>query len=386
VYSVTDYLWMIADGARTSAYAEALRAVVGPGDRVLEVGAGFGFFSVIAAQAGAAHVDAVDTNPAIHLGARVAAVNGCADRIAFHHRNIADVTLPQPADVLLIDVRGPTPFGSRSLEVLIDARDRLLRPGGRIVARADRVMVAPSRTPAAFRREVHAAHGREGLNLEPVEQIVFDTPMRCPIAPDELVRDGRSWVVLDYQALKSTTASGSAVWQLDKGTAVDGLALWFETDLADGIGFSTRPGAGSFAYTQLFIPFRRPVVTERGGRFRVEIAARQMHENYLWSWRGWLAPEGSSDEELVFDQNSLAELVLDPAAMPLTGADTIPGRGPKAAALLALLSRIDGRRSVGALSATLAGDMPDLFVNQGAAREFVAAWVLRLAQLERGEG
>ena len=27
MYSVTDYLWMIADGARTSAYAEALRAV-----------------------------------------------------------------------------------------------------------------------------------------------------------------------------------------------------------------------------------------------------------------------------------------------------------------------------------------------------------------------
>ena len=386
MYSVTDYLWMIADGARTSAYAEALRAVVGPGDRVLEVGAGFGFFSVIAAQAGAAHVDAVDTNPAIHLGARVAAVNGCADRIAFHHRNIADVTLPQPADVLLIDVRGPTPFGSRSLEVLIDARDRLLRPGGRIVARADRVMVAPCRTPAAFRREVHAAHGREGLNLEPVEQIVFDTPMRCPIAPGDLVSDGRSWVVLDYQVLKSTTASGSAAWQLDNGTAVDGLALWFETDLADGIGFSTRPGAGSFAYTQLFIPFRRPVVTERGGRFRVEIAARQMHEHYLWSWRGWLAPEDSSDEELVFDQNSLAELVLDPAAMPLTGADMIPGMGPKAAALLALLSRMDGRRSVGALAATLAGEMPDLFVNQGGAREFVAAWVLRLAQLERGAG
>jgi hypothetical protein len=111
-----------------------------------------------------------------------------------------------------------------------------------------------------------------------------------------------------------------------------------------------------------------------------------MHENYLWSWRGWLAPGGSPDEELVFDQNSLAELVLDPAAMPLTGADATPGMGPKSAALLALLSHIDGRRSVGALSATLAGDMPDLFVNQDAAREFVDAWVLRLAQFERGGG
>jgi type I protein arginine methyltransferase len=385
VYSLTDYLWMIADGARTSAYAKALRAVVVPGDRVLEVGAGFGFFSVIAARAGADHVDAVDTNPAIHLGARVAVANGCADHIAFHHRNIADVTLPQRADVLLIDVRGPTPFGSRSLEILIDARDRLLRPGGRIVARADRVMAAPARTPSVFRREVHAAHGREGLDLEPIERIVFDTPLRCPIAADDLVGDGHCWVVLDYRSLASTSGNGSVAWRLERGTTVDGLALWFEADLADGVGFSTRPGGDISAYTQMFIPFRRPIAAERGGRLRVELAARQMRENYVWSWRGWLAPETSDTEELVVDQNSLAELVLDPAAMPLTDADTVPAMGPKAAALLALLSRIDGRRSVDALARTLAGDMPDLFAKQEVACEFIATWVPRLAQLERGE-
>jgi hypothetical protein len=135
----------------------------------------------------------------------------------------------------------------------------------------------------------------------------------------------------------------------------------------------------------MFIPFRRPVVAERGGRLRVELSARQMRENYVWSWRGWLVPDGSDTEELIVDQNSLAELVLDPGAMPLTGADTVPAMGPKAAALLALLSRIDGQRSVTALAATLAGELPDLFANQDIAREFIATWVLRLAQLERGE-
>jgi protein arginine N-methyltransferase 1 len=385
VYSLSDYLWMIADEARASAYATALRAVIAPGDRVLEVGAGFGFFSVVAARAGAAHVDAVDTNPAIHLGARVAAVNGCADRIQFHHCNIADLTLPQPADVLLIDVRGPTPFGSRSLEVLIDARDRLLRPGGRIIACADRVIVAPARTPELFRREVHGAHGREGLNLEPVERIVLDTPMRCPIAPDDLLGDGRCWVALDYRSLTSTSASGSIAWPVERGSTLDGLALWFEADLADGVGFSTAPGTGISAYSQMFIPFRNPVVVERSGWLRVELAARQMQENYVWSWRGWLARERSIEEELVLDQNSLAELVLDPAAMPLTDADRIPAIGPKSAALLALLSRIDGQRSIGALADTLAADAPDVFANRGHARELIARWVVRLAQLERGE-
>jgi protein arginine N-methyltransferase 1 len=381
VYSLSDYLWMIADEARASAYATALRAVIAPGDRVLEVGAGFGFFSVVAARAGAAHVDAVDTNPAIHLGARVAAVNGCADRIQFHHRNVADLTLPRPADVLLIDVRGPTPFGSRSLEVLIDARDRLLRPGGRIIGRTDRVIVAPTRTPAVFRREIHAAHGREDVNLDPVERIVFDTPLRCTIAPEDLVSDGQCWQVVDYRSVTSTDATGSVAWRHERGRTFDG----FEADLADGIGFSTRPGGAVSAYKQMFIPLQGPVAIGDGDQLRLELTARQVRENYVWSWRAWLTAEGSETRTLVADQNSLAEVVLDPGAIPLTGGSAIPSRGPRAGALQALLSRIDGQRTIADLAAALAHDAPELFATTGSAHDFVTTWVLRLRQLETGE-
>jgi len=385
VYSLSDYLWMIADEARASAYATALRTVIAPGDRVLEVGAGFGFFSVVAARAGAAHVDAVDANPAIHLGARVAAVNGCADRIQFHHCNIADLILPQRADVLLIDVRGPTPFGSRSLEILIDARARLLRPGGRIIGRADRVIVAPARTPAVFRREVVAAHGREGLNLEPVERIVFDSPLRCTIAPGDLISDGQCWVAVDYRSVTSTDATGSLAWRLERGHTLDGFAVWFEADLAEGIGFSTRPGGAVSAYKQMFIPLRRPVAIGDGDRLRLELTARQVRESYVWSWRAWLSAEGSELEALVADQNSLAEVVLDPAAIPLTTGSASPSKGPRATALQALLSRIDGQRTIADLAAVLADDAPGLFATTRSAHDFVTTWILRLRQLETGE-
>ena len=115
MYSLADYLWMIADETRVSAYAGAIRAAVRPGDHVLDVGAGFGFFSVVAAQAGAGRVDAVDTNPVVHLGRRVAEANNCGNRIFFHHLDAARLTLDRPADVLVSDLRGPTPFSGRSL-------------------------------------------------------------------------------------------------------------------------------------------------------------------------------------------------------------------------------------------------------------------------------
>lgn len=384
MYSLSDYLWMIADGARASAYAAALRACVRPGDRVLEVGTGFGFFAVIAAQSGAAHVEAVDTNPAIHLGSRVAAANGCADRITFHHRDISTVTLAEPADVLLIDVRGPTPFGVRSLETVIGTRDRLLARGGRIIARADRVFVAPARTPAAVRREVHAAHGREGIDLAPVERVIFDTPVRCPVAAEDVLADGECWTTLDYGTIGSTGASGPVRWAFDRATTVDGLAVWFEADLADGVSFSTRPGGSVSAYRQMFIPFRDTVAIDAGDRLHVDLSAHQVRESYLWSWRGCRIPAGSSDRQLVVDQNSLAEIVLDPSALLHTSPDAVPSLGPRGAALSDLLLRIDGKRTIEALAAGLLEDQPGAFASRDSAREFVAAWIGRLDRTERG--
>ena len=316
MYSLGDYLWMVADAVRVDAYAGALRAAVRPGDRVLDVGAGFGFFSVIAARAGAAHVDAVEPNPAIHLGPKVAAANGCDERISFHRCRIGELTI-DPVDVLVLDLRGPTPFGQRSLETLIETRDRLLRRGGRIIAQSDTIMVAPTRTPDTFRREVHAAHRQQGIDLQPIERIVYDTPVRCSVGAADLLAGGMPWVRIDYAVVERTGAAGTACWTFDRPADVEGLALWFETDLGNGCGFSTKPGGEVTAYRQMFVPFRQPVHVENE-RLRAEVSVHQAGDNNVWAWRVWRVGSDGS-EELAVDQNSLAEIVLDPAAFPPAG-------------------------------------------------------------------
>ena len=384
MYSLNDYVWMIADQTRVAAYAGALRAAVRPGARVLEVGAGFGFFSVLAARAGAGHVDAVETNPAIHLGPKLAAANDCADRIAFHHLDVAQLQLDGPADVLLIDVRGPTPFGRRSLELVIRARDRFLRPGGTIIAARDRVFVAPVRAPAVFRREVHAAHGRQDVNLDPIERVVFDTPIRCTIERTDLVCAGQQWTEIDYATVARTDGAGTAEWALTGPETIDGLAVWFETNLGGEFGFSTAPGEAVQAYRQMFIPFRNTIHVSARTRLRVHLSARQVRENYLWEWQGWLHSKDVPDGRLVVRQNSLAEIVLDPATLPETAPDARPCLGPRGRAVLALLNRMDGDHTLSALSASLADESPDLFPDAAAAAEFVAGWVRQAGRIERG--
>jgi hypothetical protein len=84
------------------------------------------------------------------------------------------------------------------------------------------------------------------------------------------------------------------------------------------------------------------------------------------------------------DQNSLAELVLHPGALPETSEDAVPSLGPRGAALRALLAALDGRRTIGALAEDLAAHSPELFRDRRVAQDFIADWVVRLQDLEHG--
>ena len=100
MYTVVDYGQMASEGVRLDAYARALAQVVRPGAVVLDIGAGTGIFSLLAARAGARRVHAVDVNPAIWLLRDVAAENGLSDRIQVHQRSSIGLELPEPVDVV----------------------------------------------------------------------------------------------------------------------------------------------------------------------------------------------------------------------------------------------------------------------------------------------
>jgi SAM-dependent methyltransferase len=310
MYALHDYLWMLADERRVAAYLGALTAQVRPGDRVIEIGAGFGFFAMMAARAGAAHVDAVETNPIGHIGKRIAAANGHDSQVRFH---IGDALTFEPehrADVVIADLRGPLPFAGQSLKVMIDARRRLLRDGGILIARADRLWCAPVSRADAFERQVGGPLDQLGLDLEPLRRVLVDTPMRCAIATGELCAAPASWGLIDYLAIDRPSFSGSCEWRFDAPASVRGLAAWFEADLGAGYTFSTSPDADRSVYSQLYLPLRDTVTLGRGDTLQVQLASHLAGEDYVWAWTTRVVADDGTPR-LVVSQNSIAGQVID---------------------------------------------------------------------------
>ena len=305
---------MLSDQTRVSAYGAAIQALVKPGDRVIELGSGFGYFSILAARAGAAMIDAIDVNPVVHLGPRIAASNGCSDRIRFHHTDIVHFEPEQRADVIIGDLRGPTPFAHRSLEILIDARRRMLRPGGTMIGSRDALYCAPAREPASFQRRVRTPlGGTEAVSLAAVAAVAMTTPFQCTLDPGDVLAPGVSWGEIDYGAIETPHHRGGAEWVFDSAATMDGVAIWFEAQVGGGHGFSTMPGSGATTYSHLYLPFSAPVSIPAGGSVALHIAAHFVGGDYVWAWTARVCSTNGS-ESSVITQNSVAERVLDPAA------------------------------------------------------------------------
>src|SRR5207253_9352317 len=98
MYDILDHGRMIADRVRTPAYARAIAATVGPDNVVVDLGTGSGLFGLLACQAGAARVYAIESDPVIEVARELAIANGFADRITFLHADSRAVSLPERAD------------------------------------------------------------------------------------------------------------------------------------------------------------------------------------------------------------------------------------------------------------------------------------------------
>jgi len=267
-----DYRDMLSDAVRMDAYAAAIAAVVRPGDTVLDLGAGLGILGFLALKAGASRVYAVEQSDAIELARRVARHNGLDDRVEFLAANSLDVEVP-PVDVLLSETLGSFGVEENTLPFTIDARRRLLKPGGAMIPRRLRVFLAPCEDPESWER-LGFWLDVAGVDYAPAADAVLGRMSVREVAEEQLVAAPQVYADLDLATLESPDLHRRLVFPLERRGAVHGLAGWFEADLADDITIRTGPGDAPTHWRQAFFPLRDPVRVYAGDFLETTLAVR----------------------------------------------------------------------------------------------------------------
>ncbi len=377
-YSLSEYGNMIADKTRIDPYAYALKAAIRPDSVVLDIGAATGIHALLACKFGARQVYAIEPSEAIHLAREVARVNGFLDRIQFIQNLSSHVTLPEPADIIVSDLRGALPLYGQHIPAIIDARQRHLAADGLLIPRRDTLWAALVEARNVYNGLIEPWQSPYGLDMAPVKQLVlnsWDTAGTETIRPGNLLTEPQLWATLDYTSIKDpNVANSNLVYEARRDGIAHGWLLWFDAQLTEAIGFSNGPETDKIAevYGRAFFPLLEPVPVAEGGPINLSIGAELVGEEYIWRWHTrFLSAAEPGQIRADFDQSS----AIDDSLYAGRLAEHITGFRPS---LVQdgeidrfILGKIDGRATVKEIVTTLQSRFPGHFHDEPQAIRYV---------------
>ena len=286
---------MLSDSVRVESYHRGIQRNVQAGDVVLDLGTGTGLLAFMASRAGAKKVYAIEHSDFIDVAREIATHNGFTN-IEFVRANSRDFTPPEPIDVVLHEQMGDELFNENMLENLLDLRDRVLAPAGRILPARFRLFIEP----VSMRPEMRI---RRFWNIDLPDGIDLSATQRSPVAArfdqgrneqfwlrphsvESTIGEPQPIIEFDLNSLESLdslptrhvverTASADAI--------VDGCCIWFEACFDDDTVLSTSPVAPVTSWGNRV--FRLDEEIGRGETLRLDVRLGQLVEPSTWDVR-----------------------------------------------------------------------------------------------------
>jgi type I protein arginine methyltransferase len=369
MYSISAYGNMITDQVRMAAYTQALRQAIKPGCRVLELGTGTGIFALLACQLGAGQVIAIEPSDAIQVARQTAAANGYAEQICFIQDISTRISLPERADVILSDLRGVLPLFQQHIPSIVDARQRLLAPGGVLIPRRDTLWATVVEVPELYQRFSTPWEKNEyGLNLQAASQIVTNTWVKARIKPHQCLASAQSWAILDYTTIETPNVHAELTWEITRPGVGHGLCLWFDATLADGITFSNAPTEPEAIYGSAFFPWSKAVALTAGDVVSVHLRADLVGEEYVWRWDTRIhAKESAGRHPANFKQSTFFGAPLSLAQLQKQRADYRPTLSQEGQIDCFILTQMAHACSLGDIAHLVVAEFPHRFATWQAA-------------------
>ena len=361
MYSLRDYGDMIADRERFDAYSKAIGKAVQPGAAVLEIGCGPGAFALLACQAGARKVYAIDSEEIVHFARELAVANGFADRMEFIQSDSRKIQLPERVNVIVSDIRGSLPFFGHAIAAIEDARQRFLAPRGSLIPQRDTLKAAVIEAGDFYSKLLSPwSQPTLFLNLSPSLPLLLNASYSGHFGSDQLLTEPQAWAVLDYAAGAKDCAATDLNFSATRAGMAHGLCLWFETELLDGIGYSSGPGSRKTVYGQVFLPWLEAVPVQKGQKIVGSLQANLVGQEYVWRWETKVAGS-AKDASRCFQQSTFQGANFTSESLRRRAADFVPSLSEEGQADRWLLQAMDGKTSLQQMAQAAAEKFPKVF-------------------------
>jgi protein arginine N-methyltransferase 1 len=284
---------MLSDTVRVDAYHHAIHRCIEPGDIVVDLGSGTGLLAFMASRAGAAKVYAVEHSDVIELAREIGRRNGITN-VEFVQANSREFTPPEPVDVIVHEQMGDELFNENILDNVLDLRNRVLVPGGRILPARFRLFMEP----VTFRPEMRVRRfanielpdgiDLSGLASSPVMDVFdagrFEQFWARPGSVEAVIGELAPVLEFDLATLESPAALGHRHMVERASTVdavVDGVCVWFDAVFDDGTVLTTSPLAPNTSWGNRMYRLDREVV--RGETLALRIDMERLVDASTWS-------------------------------------------------------------------------------------------------------
>lgn len=341
---IAEHAGYLGDAVKLKAYRAALAELVEPGMSVLDLGSGTGILGILAAEAGARVVYAVDNGGILGPAGDIARSNGYGDRIIGIRDFSTRVTLPEQVDLAVCDQIGGLAYDAGVLQFFRDARERLLSPGGTMVPGGFRLFLAPIETES-WRHDVNVWDSRPaGFDFSAMGEHAANTEFRLELDPSAFLAEPVQ--IADLAADDDEPITGIVEARIERAGELHGVAGMFLAQLSPSVTLTNCPlWPSSFRRWQTFYPLRDAVAVTPGDVVVTEFDLRP--RSYIATWRVTVRPASGGPEIVSRRASTVLGWLVTPEDLAIERGGTVPVRTAAVDADRHALDLVDGTRPLG---------------------------------------
>ncbi|NGZ09230.1 MAG: hypothetical protein CV088_07555 [Nitrospira sp. LK70] len=374
---VDEHRHYLQDHVRLAAFRQAIHELVVPGSVVVDLGSGTGILGLLACEAGAKRVYAIEETSLIELAREICQANGLADRICFIKELSTHVDLPEPADVILADQIGHFGFEAGLFDYFSDARRRFLKPNGTTIPGRITFCLAPVEHEPLWQQVEFWNRSHMEFDVSPACSIAANTGYPVKLMPEQLLGPSVEPLSLDPSVGGSQPLHFQCTLSISKSGTLHGLGCWFVAHLSPSVTMTNSPLCEQrIDRRNVFFPIDRPIPVQTGDSMTVTMHILPVQIAVTWTIEIH-KNKASVPEPIRFTHSTLKGMLISREDLQRTHPAFVPTLTPWGAARLTVLTLCDGQRPLAHIEQEVLRRHPTLFASLSSAATFVAEVVTR---------